>query len=614
MAPAQSHSLSAQDLAELEGIGSSNTGTIDHQRSPHAPRNPYNPFTSSAAHETDEMGQLVAIPSLGQAQGQAKATGATIAGIDPPLASGLEAAAMTATDRRGEHSNAMSAPSPGGADDKRTWAAKDVIFRGQNRKIIMQNENGPCSLLAIANILLLRGDVALQPPDRPIVTYEYLSSLIAEYLLTRPAAIGGSTSARIDGSLAPVGSGIDGDALTNALSLLPQTQHGLNLNPSFRSNEAFDVQDQKGHLELFELLGIKLYHGFLPDPSSSASYELLTRAGSYDAAMDLVVRGDDVATDFFANGMRERGSALGLKELASRGGMAVVESSGWGSPEQRNTLSQAFEISSFLNSNSSQLSYPGLFALSALPEGTLAAFFRFNHLSVLYRPRKQDLPPSTDPSGGQAAVPALLTLVTDDAFADDELAIWESLADIDGSDSGEMYDGRFRKRQGTAVAAGPQRSSSIAQSGGPQDADYALALQLHSEERDRVEQRRRRSRARHGDQYGQPNFGQSEPGSSRDPTAPAQGSQVTHDRQRAKSGGLLNGLGLGRKTSKRHATNGTNPAQSAASGSEANGSTEAPTTTAIAAARAGAASDLGAGSAHSAVNGKQKGKKDCAIM
>ena len=35
----------------------------------------------------------------------------------------------------------------------------------------MQNENGPCPLLALANVLLLRGGIEIHP-DYPEVTFE----------------------------------------------------------------------------------------------------------------------------------------------------------------------------------------------------------------------------------------------------------------------------------------------------------------------------------------------------------------------------------------------------------------------------------------------------------
>ena len=158
----------------------------------------------------------------------------------------------------------------------------------------------------------------------------------------------------------------------------------------------------------------------MPDSSAPSTYELLTRAGSYDGAVDAVVQGDTLAARFFSEGLGETGRGLGLSELNKRGGYGIVESTSWGTPTDRKSLLDALEISTFLDANGSQLTYPGLFALSSLPEGTLATLFRFNHLSVLYRPSQRDLP--TDGASSRSP-PAILTLMTDEVFIDEELAV-----------------------------------------------------------------------------------------------------------------------------------------------------------------------------------------------
>jgi hypothetical protein len=38
--------------------------------------------------------------------------------------------------------------------------------------------------MTAGNILLLRGDIQIHPPDRDTVSYEYLSQRVADYLLT----------------------------------------------------------------------------------------------------------------------------------------------------------------------------------------------------------------------------------------------------------------------------------------------------------------------------------------------------------------------------------------------------------------------------------------------
>jgi ubiquitin carboxyl-terminal hydrolase MINDY-1/2 len=43
--------------------------------------------------------------------------------------------------------------------------------------------NAIISLAVIGNILILRGDIEIQPPERNSVSYEFLSQLVGEYLL-----------------------------------------------------------------------------------------------------------------------------------------------------------------------------------------------------------------------------------------------------------------------------------------------------------------------------------------------------------------------------------------------------------------------------------------------
>lgn len=476
-------------------VGAPDTASAFASRNPQGPKNPYNPFLQPSETQTQQ-------PQQQQQQPQSST-----------LSSLQEISAAPAVD----HAPPAATSAPAAPAEPRAWATKDIIFQGHERKIIMQNENGPCSLLAIANILLLRGDVALSPPDRPLVNYDYLSSLIAEYLLTRPETGQGG--------------------LDKALALLPQTQHGLNLNPSFLSNDSFSDGEQ---LSLFHLLGIKLYHGFVPDQSSPVEYELARMAGSYDAAVDQVVRGEEVTTRFFQEALGEANVSAALKELRNRGGYPIVESSGWGTALQKRTIEQALSLSEFLESNSSQLTYPGLFALSALPQGTLAALFRFNHLSVLYRPAAEAQ------QADSASPPTLLTLVTDDAFLDDELAVWETLADVDGRDSGDIYDSKLRRRPARgrddiAVADQMTPSGSAAE-----DADYALALQLHSEERERAERRRAAYQQQQQHQHQPPR--QRHPYSNQGWTSEKPQSSTSEGKGFK---GFMSSLGLGKKKAKK---------------------------------------------------------------
>jgi hypothetical protein len=52
--------------------------------------------------------------------------------------------------------------------EKQCCIVKRINFFGRSVKIVMQNENGPCPLLAIANVLSLRNELKLPAGIREI--------------------------------------------------------------------------------------------------------------------------------------------------------------------------------------------------------------------------------------------------------------------------------------------------------------------------------------------------------------------------------------------------------------------------------------------------------------
>lgn len=69
-----------------------------------------------------------------------------------------------------------------GDDENSAFRLKAIVFDEREVPILAQNENGPCPLLAMANVLLLRGKIDIHP-DRPQVSYEELVGLVGEYML-----------------------------------------------------------------------------------------------------------------------------------------------------------------------------------------------------------------------------------------------------------------------------------------------------------------------------------------------------------------------------------------------------------------------------------------------
>ncbi|KAK4703028.1 ubiquitin carboxyl-terminal hydrolase MINDY-1/2, partial [Phenoliferia sp. Uapishka_3] len=288
---------------------------------------------------------------------------------------------------------------------------------GPTIRIITQNRNGPCSLIALCNILILRGDILITPPHRPSVSYSYLSSLFADYLLRSSPTAGGNA---------------DSD-LVAALEILPTTRYGLNLNPRFGSIDGFRPPENSnsasatGELALFSLSKVPLLHGWVVDPQDEDTWEVVCgEAGDYDKAVEMVVEGQVIS-----------GGIEGVDGNEDEMMAAVEKRSRW-TPEEERKVQQAHIISKFLSASRTQLTYHGLFLLSShLPPSSLSALFRNSHLSVIYR--RPLLPPGSPPG------PELFTLVSDSSFTSSEQSIvWESLEDVEGGAS-EFFDGALKR-------------------------------------------------------------------------------------------------------------------------------------------------------------------------
>ncbi|KAI0791194.1 hypothetical protein C8Q75DRAFT_715687 [Abortiporus biennis] len=318
------------------------------------------------------------------------------------------------------------------------WYLKKIRFRPtpnsppKEMKIITQNFNGPCSFIAICNILILRGEITIEPPDRTNVSYEQLSQLVGEYLLL--------SHPEVD--------------ISAALSVMPYTTKGMDLNPLFTGATSFRPAGAGGELKLFQQAGIQLVHGWLVDPDSP-EYEVLKRTQDYDTSVNIIVEADCLTKGRFV--VAEDTTMTTGAAATSSGGPGPSSSSNTSEPgpsnsagpsnvgtslasptvtslseEERKKVGDAIVIREFIDSTQSQLTYYGLFTLaSILSPGALVALFRNSHLSVLYK--------SPNPEDS-----ALYTLVSDQVFLNESSVVWERIEDVEGGAS-TFYDSDFRR-------------------------------------------------------------------------------------------------------------------------------------------------------------------------
>ncbi|KAL4066721.1 hypothetical protein V8B97DRAFT_1948536 [Scleroderma yunnanense] len=365
------------------------------------------------------------------------------------------------------------------------WFLKEIKFGdGEHKrrvKIITQNFNGPCSFIAICNILILRGKIEILPYERTSVSYEFLSQLVGEYLLVNCA------DTAID--------------ISSALSIMPTTTKGLDLNPQFTAVDSFRPRGDGGELQLFAEAGIKLVHGWVVDPESRAA-TVLSRVSDYDSAVMLIADADHLTkgrllhSDAFndtSDGSETRpsdhggdsnsggGSQAGSSLLAGPSNQPIAGPSNHYhhepcspiepcSEEDRHKIASAVIAQEFLDSTKSQLTYYGLFQLAAsVEQGSLVALFRNSHLSVLYKPNGEDC--------------SLYSLVTDHVFLHESSVVWERFEDIDGGSS-TFVDSDFVKS--TPVGgdfAGQTAEAALRAFEDPADRELAKRLQAEEDAR-----------------------------------------------------------------------------------------------------------------------------------
>ncbi|CAI5793132.1 ubiquitin carboxyl-terminal hydrolase MINDY-2 isoform X1 [Podarcis lilfordi] len=213
---------------------------------------------------------------------------------------------------------------------------KWVRWKEENTPIITQNENGPCPLLAIMNVLLLAWKVKL-PPMMEIITAEQLMEYLGDYILdAKPKEI--SEIQRLNYE----------QNMSDAMAILHKLQTGLDVNVRFTGVRVFEYTPE---CIVFDLLDIPLYHGWLVDPQTADIVKAVGNC-SYNQLVEKIIcckQSDNT-------------------KLVDEGSIA----------EQ------------FLNNTATQLTYHGLCELtSTVQEGELCVFFRNNHFSTMTKHKGQ---------------------------------------------------------------------------------------------------------------------------------------------------------------------------------------------------------------------------------
>ncbi|GAY43376.1 hypothetical protein CUMW_073990 [Citrus unshiu] len=164
---------------------------------------------------------------------------------------------------------------------------KAIQFLGRTTPIILQNDNGPCPLLAICNVLLLRNNLNLSP-DTGEISQEKLLSLVAERLIDSNSNVNNKDAGYVENQQ---------QNIADAIDLLPRLATGIDVNIKFRRIDDFEFTPE---CAIFDLLDIPLYHGWIVDPQD---YDTANAIGSksYNAIMGELVALETMGGDCKSN-------------------------------------------------------------------------------------------------------------------------------------------------------------------------------------------------------------------------------------------------------------------------------------------------------------------------
>ncbi|EZF34286.1 hypothetical protein H109_03268 [Trichophyton interdigitale MR816] len=306
--------------------------------------------------------------------------------------------------------------------------------------ILVQNENGPCPLLALVNGLVLRSQINAQTPliralhSRERISLGLLIQALFDELISSP-----------DGNNELP----DIEALSVFLTML---HTGMNVNPRLTPilhpptpGTFLKTRD----IELYSTFNLPLVHGWTAAPSSP-THEAMLRVAEYH---------DDIQLLHFKR-----------EDLESR-----AINTGSLAPDEQQLFEDIDTIQRFVTvDHPTQLSPFGLQHLErSIPAGSICVLFRNDHFATLFK----------HPHSNQ-----LFTLVTDAGYASHAEIVWESLVDVNGTNS-ELYSGDFRPvgHSSSSPSQPPPRAEEPSSRENTStteqtDADYAFALSLQYED------------------------------------------------------------------------------------------------------------------------------------
>eukprot|EP00126_Sphaerothecum_destruens_P006067 Sdes_comp19193_c0_seq1m10038 len=298
------------------------------------------------------------------------------------------------------------------------YFVKRIEWKGEILPILTQNQNGPCPFISLMNILILRKQIVLNS-NSDCFSYETLIQMITDLILNFSCKmINEETKLNVEQNISDV------------FSVLPKLKVGLDVNVKFTGISDFEYTSE---FILFDILNIRIYHGWLKDPSNCELSHAIGKL-SYNQIVEKVIE--------FQNSQNSNSNLENAQNSNS----------------SSNLIHEGFLCAEFLAATASQLTEFGLISLmKEIPEDELSILFRNNHFNVLYKKEGK-----------------LYLLLTDCGFLREKM-VWQILDEI-GND-GIFVDAKFE----TVLSENNQNLDWNQ----VENSDYFLALKIQKEEEER---------------------------------------------------------------------------------------------------------------------------------
>jgi len=341
--------------------------------------------------------------------------------------------------------------------DYRLKAIDTITPTGKKHlKILTQAINGPCPLIALVNVLLLRGDIVISH-DKAYISFRELTDILGMQLLKKFENLepGSPTQQQKD--------------LTTILELLPTLEGGLVVNVDHSGIRGFE---ESPSLLLFRTFGVELVHSWLANPLDVDSWNVIKELRMYESVHQRALEGVDKVTLITELDKLELDFSTAEGEQMS----IIQKEIEW----RRKLLDDSDICMHFLESTGAQMTVQGIDKLrQELNPDNFYVLYHSNHFSTLYFKGHDQL----------------LLLATDEGFVGKTNCVWQTLDDVMGSESlfltGDLepyIDGSEEleaRREGTAAMPQAEIDKLIAaqaELGENADPDLALALALQAQE------------------------------------------------------------------------------------------------------------------------------------